>query len=104
MAQLENEKTKPGRATLLALLSRLDCWDCFCQGCMEMRASILTQLTGLIVHPLQMTEAEPTVEACLREFATEINFDEFVNGTTRPSRPPGQRSDQRRAPDPARVS
>jgi hypothetical protein len=45
----------------------------------------LTLLSGLTVIPLQMTKEDAVIEACLRDFGTAVDFDEFMNGSARPS-------------------
>ena len=71
-------------------------WGCVCESCADWRAmpdpegmlaTVLTGLTGRAVQPFKMTQEEPTVEACLREFATEIDLVEFIDGRARTSRP-----------------
>jgi hypothetical protein len=64
----------------------LSAWDCLCEDCCQLRAVCLTNVTGVPVQPLQMTKPDAMVEASLREFATEIDVDDFLEGRVHPSR------------------
>ena len=60
-------------------------WDCLCQECIEVRAEMLMGVTGIPIESLQSTQDDPIIEECLREFGTEIDLDEFIDGEVRPS-------------------
>ena len=94
------EAKKMQQLALLELAERskhlISDWGCVCESCADWRAmpdpegmlaTVLTGLTGRAVQPFKMTQEEPTVEACLREFRcvsialrhSQMEFTEFCS-------------------------